>query len=43
MLKFALDNGCPYDPATRETISTVASRLTAQIEREKHRILLDGF
>jgi hypothetical protein len=28
MLKFALDNGCPYDPASRETISNVASEMT---------------
>jgi hypothetical protein len=33
MLKFALDNGCPYHPADRRTISTVASRMTARIEK----------
>ena len=42
MLKFALDNGCPYHPATRETMSTVASRMTAQIERDRNRILFDS-
>ena len=38
MLKFALDNGCPYHPASRDTISTVASTMTARIndEREKN-------
>ena len=34
MLKFALDNGCPYYPADRRTISTVALRMTARIEKE---------
>ena len=28
MLKFALDNGCPYHPANRDTISDVASEMT---------------
>jgi hypothetical protein len=34
-LKFALDNGCPYHPASRDTISTVASTMTARINDER--------
>ena len=41
MLKFALDNGCPYHPANRDTISNVASEMTALIndERETNSII----